>query len=368
MNSNFVNEYTHSLDLNPTNFRNKHLSNKIGDFYVLTVSNHAKKFESESPFILQNTVRTKESLMSLPIFSEAVSGSNTFMVWEQTYQENKAMFLRMRQNARNDLITRIARNIVAYLLSKYVDQLGLPINPLLKDTDSIERAIVRVSNLLRKETFLVNNSVWENFCQLMNLFLKDWVLMDIEKSVGQKQMETMNELEINELFSQFFMKSFSENQTFLANYFEYINGYFKAWLKDIMLSMNLENFSIKEVADFLNIKEAFLPEKSILPPAKDITFTLLEKGYLLVMSNAPYQSVRESLIKKSFEKQTGTPWPTAPLNKGNVKGTVQLKPNQLKNGYLKESHSTVQEAWVQVKELSELVVDVFDALCSIFLS
>src|SRR5690625_7032666 len=81
-------------------------------------------------------------------------------------------------------------------------------------------------------------------------------------------------------------------------------------------------------------------------------------NYLSIMSNVVYQTIRESLSNQHFQLNDDSPWPTVSVEKRSLKGSIQIK----------SDNCSVNNTWQQAKAMSELDVDVFDALCSFFIS
>src|SRR5699024_10008884 len=66
-----------------------------------------------------------------------------------------------------------------------------------------------------------------------------------------------------------------------------------------------------------------------------------------------------------FDYSGYSPWPTAHINKKTIEGTIQIVPyGQVQ----KIDQMKVLESREWINDLSEIDCDVFDALCSLFLS
>ncbi len=93
-------------------------------------------------------------------------------------------------------------------------------------------------------------------------------------------------------------------------------------------------------------------------------------GHLTVMSSAHYHALREALYKNTFRKVEGTPWPTAPLQKGSAVGQAQLRPPAADAQSLlapDEMERWAAIMWQQREELTDLDADALDALSAIWL-
>lgn len=351
-----------------TNQLIKNWSSKINDFQVLVIYNEEGKYPNIDLSTILRKNNIKGSIIDIPIFKNNIE-SETFIIWQQSYRENKELFFKLRLNARNELTLRIAKVIVAYLLNKYEKYSATTINnhSRLKEKKYIDQLIQKFDNLLKQDTFLADYEVWDDFCKWFKKYLTDWVMEDMEETIGLGIIEKMDKNQINELFHKYITKSISGNSQFMFNFKNIVSSYVQKWITNIISTMGIENISLDKTVRLLNLKESTIAVSKEVSE-KDITITLINQGNLVVMSNVAYQSVRESISNNSFESYHYTPWPTALLNKGSIKGIVQLKPLRIKMNNDTKDQIMVQQSWDQVDNLSELDVDVFDALCSLYLS
>lgn len=351
-----------------TNHLIRNWSSKVNDFQVLVIYDEEEKHHDNGLSNILNKNNIKGSIMNFQIFQDTIE-SETYIIWQQSYQENKGLFFKLRLNARDQLILRIAKAIVAYLLNKYEEypETSIKDHPRLNENKYIDQLIQKFDYILKNDTFLAEYEVWDNFCKWFKNYLTDWVLEDMEETIGLSRLEEMAENQINELFHNFITKNLSENSQFMFKFTNIVNSYVQNWITKIISTMDIENTSMDKTAKLLDLKEKDMTISKKIP-RKDITITLLNQGNLVVMSNVVYQSVRESLSNNRFESYDYTRWPTALVSKGSIKGIVQLKPLGIKMNDDAGDQTMIQQSWAQAKELSELDVDVFDALCSFYLS
>ncbi|WP_191991733.1 helix-turn-helix domain-containing protein [Bacillus aerolatus] len=348
-------------ELNSKNSFSKQLSGKIENFLILCIEEQDHKSAAESKL---EAGQAKSSMSALPIFTE-ISGTNSFIIWERVYQQSAQVFNSLRVASRNRLIRQIADNIVTYLLMKY-KKLSPALSTILNDERKRMLAVQTIEAMLKKDTFLVNADVWENFCNWFRAHLTEWVLEEMTQSVGSEQLESLNKKELNELFYQYISKNLSGDIDFLTRFAAIVNSYTVDWVKRISQSLNLENCALHEIETILNLnKGASFQEFTPLSPTND--FTLTVQDYVFVMNSAPYQSVRESLYKKNFAAAHSF-WPAASISKGSIEGMLQIKPLQKGSYPLAKENASVQEAWEQAEALSDLDADIFDILCTNFLT
>ena len=348
----------------------RNLSSEINDFQVIYIPQNETVSAGESVSESSSDSISDKNEPNTKVF-HSNSKINTFVIWEQAYQENEGLFLNLRLAARNELIIRIGENIVGYLMGKYESSNKSSIKEKAKLTDKmfINQLKEKVYLILKEDTFLGDNRIWEDFCSWFRSHLTDWILEDMEKKIGVYEMHKFNKSELNEAFYKYITGNFSKDATFMERFTKIINEYTEVLIEKIIKLMDRDTFSIEKIKELFGLEGG---DFSMAPPKyvgeKDITYTLIDQGNLLVMSNAPYQSVREVLSKRKFESCNHTPWPTAKIKKGTIEGMVQIipySPNQMNLAVDKEA---VKEVWKQSEELSELDVDIFDALSAIFLA
>jgi len=95
-----------------------------------------------------------------------------------------------------------------------------------------------------------------------------------------------------------------------------------------------------------------------------------EEEWINILSSAFYHATREALSLNTFVKSDGSPWPTAPLNRGGASGLAQLVPPLIQDEPLMPAEDVdrwVEIMWKQREELSDLDADALDMLCHIWL-
>jgi hypothetical protein len=97
---------------------------------------------------------------------------------------------------------------------------------------------------------------------------------------------------------------------------------------------------------------------------------LLDNGYLTVMNALVYEVLRELLATASFDRVEDCPWPAAVIQKGHLRGHVQLRPPAVDACPLMPAEEVERWSgvmWRQQQELSDLDADVLDLLSAIWL-
>lgn len=324
---------------------------RINQYVVLCIYETEKKpkMEKQDDFVL----------LTLPLQQKV--DSNTFIIWERTYKESEELFINLRKTSRNRMIKWIANTIVDFLLKKYEEQQDITTwNVKMYPNLQIEDYVERIEKMIRANTFLSDESTWEELSAAIRIQLTEWVLEEMEKTYGLQIMELMSNEELNDVFYQMITKKFSSDNVFLSKYIKVVNDYTAQWINSIIASMKLSDYTKVDIEDLLQISN--IQDQKSNTSRKDLLVSLTVNQQLQVMNNAPYQYVREALYKKNFVTLSDTPWPTTPLIKGNLEGSIQFRPFQNTN-----IPSVWEEAVQQANSVTDLEVDMFDALCSHFL-
>src|SRR5699024_8796006 len=116
-NNTFQTDNIHFPHNKNTNYLNNRWSNQINDFQVLVIYDEEEKHFDNG---LNSKNDKSKNIVNIPIFQGAIQ-SETFIIWQRSYKENKELFFKLRLKARDELILRIAKLIVTYLLTKYED-------------------------------------------------------------------------------------------------------------------------------------------------------------------------------------------------------------------------------------------------------
>ncbi|NHC42479.1 helix-turn-helix transcriptional regulator [Bacillus sp. MM2020_1] len=352
------------LDCRDFNELSKLLSGKIDNFLVLCVYEQDNKKQHDKGIKIK---QLQGSLTAIPLFTE-ISGSKSYIIWERVYQESAHVFDSLRLIARNRLIRQIAENIVMNLLIKY-KRYSPAITTILNDNGLKDRSVQYFEDILKRDTFLMHDDVWQNFCDWFRVHLTEWVLNEMIQSIGSSRLVELDKNELNELFYQYLSLNLSVNVDFLTRFTSIVNTYTLDWVKKIITFLKLDDCTLQQIEVMLNLKEvtSFF-EFPLTAPMNELTYNFAVHDCLFVMNNAPYQSVREIFYKTCFHPDESFLWPTAPLVKGSVEGILQMKPCKKDHYSFNKDHSIVKDTWVEAQSLTDLGADIFDALCTFFLS
>lgn len=337
-----------------------HVISRIDDFHILCIPDtHYESYylkEHAKDLLYGN----KESI---PLFSDALV-AKTFIVSESSYNENEALFYTIRKRAREDIITRVASGVTAYFLSEYAELIrsSIPHNPQLKNIELLDVSVRKINKLLKRDTFLAEEAAWDRFYQWYKSYITNRIIRETVEEKGMYALIQAEQTALNELFQGRLMKQIKENPNLMASSIGPVEQYLYQWMEDLVPSLYDQHPADIHLELFLGLetKEADLPQSSIALP---ITMT---DQYLSVMSNVVYQSIREVLSNQGFQKDKISTCLTVQLQKRTLEGKVQIIP------FGKESESGrdafMQSSYKQTVSITELDVDIFDALCSLFIS
>jgi len=342
------------------------LVSKINNFHVLCVCDSETRLNSRNYLksLANDLLRGKKT--DIPIFSSKRE-AETFFVWEDTYQENSKLFFKLRQTARDNLIFHISVRLAAHFLKEYSTFIKTSVlcHPEFKNKDLLDTSITKLENLLRSSTFLAEDVTWDHFCRWFKYYLTVQVLAEMERTMGRRELEGLQDADLNDQFYNNITRHLQMDSDFMDNFTKSTEQYLQQWFQQVIFSIDADRFSVNDMKTFLEVKRVVFRDEKELQMEKSVPLTLINQDYLTVMSNVAYQSVREVLSNKNFDDSVYSTWPTAHINKKTIEGTIQIVPyGQVQ----KIDQMKVLESREWINELSEIDCDVFDALCSLFLS
>ncbi|HLR40099.1 MAG TPA: helix-turn-helix transcriptional regulator [Virgibacillus sp.] len=336
-----------------------HVISRIDDFHILCIPDTQYESYYLKDYAKDLLYGNKESI---PLFSDALV-AKTFVVSESSYNENEALFYAIRKRAREDIITRVASGVTAYFLSEYAELIrsSIPRNPKLKNIDLLDVSVRKINKLLKRDTFLAKEAAWDRFYQWYKSYITKRI---IRETVEEKGMYTLIQAEktaLNELFQDRLVKQIKESPTLMASSIGPVEQYLYHWMEDLVPSLYDQHPADVHLELFLGLetKKVASPQSSIALPI------MMTDQYLSVMSNVVYQSIREVLSNQCFQKDKISPSLTVHLQKRTLEGKVQIIPFGKEAEFGK--NASIQ-SYKQTVSITELDVDIFDALCSLFIS
>lgn len=333
--------------------------NKIYDFHILYVYNDEKDDNYLKKYAKEIIYGEKETI---PLFSNVLEGE-TFVVTKTAYNQNERLFNVLRQSARDNMFKRLVNGVTASYLSDYANIIEtlIPSVPRLKNKELLDISVEKVYTLLEKETFLAEESAWSNLYKWFKSYVTQYVVRELTIENGVEKIKQMKQEALNELFQLHLIKHTKKEAPLMINSITIVEQYLQKWIKNIIPLLYEQNPSNHHIEIFLGMKidKGIMLNKNIALP---LTMT---DNYLSLMSNVVYQAIRESLSNQCFQLSDDMPWPAVDVQKHTLKGTILIRPY---SSEVKHNHLSVNKSWKQSKKISELDVDVFDTLCSIFIS
>lgn len=336
-----------------------HVINRIHHFHILCIYDSREK-QNRLKCSAKGIVLGKKC--SIPLFSNEQEGE-TFIISEASYKQNEELFRKLRMTARDDVFTRVATGIAGYFLSEYAGmiQSSMSHHPKLKNLQLLDTSVQKIKSLVKKNTFLAEETAWDTFYNWFRSYLTRQVVREMANELGQKKLEQMEQKALNEMFHHQLIQQIRMDSSLMTDFIKTIEQYLQQWIAKIIPTMDEKHLSNSQLETFLGISDKPI-HNTVTNVAVPVTVT---DSHLSVMSNVVYQSIREALSHHHFQHDDVLPWPTAQIHKGTVKGTVQIKPYGSDEN---PDKTIIPKSWEQAEALSELDVDVFDALSSFFLS
>ena len=139
----------------------------INNFYVLFMFDQQDlPYNYTSLFQQHMTQGTIINLESIDIFSI----SKTFVITEAAYQENEELFYKLRLQARDRTIEKLAKAVIFYVLAQNTENNEM----MLNDQKLLDDALKKTKKIIQESTFIGNPVTWDvfyNWCRLQFISL-----------------------------------------------------------------------------------------------------------------------------------------------------------------------------------------------------
>mgnify|MGYP006865373009 CR=1 FL=1 len=311
------------------------LRERIQDFQVIILYDREKNAFNHDYLLTFPSKNLKEKISGNQIFPRIKS--QTFIIWQEAYDENRALFYKLRLRARTEMHLRLTEFMVAKYFSKHEKLLN---EAFQKNTISkwqlLNDLFHKYEVFIEKNTKIKDETTWELFSQWFKHYLSENIIEELLIAYPYHQLAAMPEQELNQLFFNSMNHNFSENSLFMNKFIQVVNNYLSEWMTSLF------DHAINDTA--------------MIPEVKAIEATIkfkrtIEEHYLIVMSNLLYQSVVEVISNQGIQKRVNNYYPDARIDHPYLQAVLQYRND--------DEH---------YKELSELEVDLLDILCHFILS
>lgn len=333
------------------------LRKRIDDFQVIILYDRQQNHFDYHYLVNFPSEKIKKKVRNEHIFPRIKS--ETFIIWQHAYKENKDLFYKLRLRARNEMLQRLTEFMVAKFFSMHENEL----TPLLKNKPTLKwellnKVFKKYETLLKENTRLDDEEAWEGFSKWFKQYLQHHIIHEMIRLFGEQKLMTMEQEALNQLFFQCMNNNLADNDHFMNEFTNVVNRYLANKIDDFVGIPAIENQSI-----FAFIEELKMGHEQI--EVHDFKASV-KNNYLIVMSNTIYQFIIEAISNKQFQKVEDSAWPTAMIANHLVNGRIQLIP--LKTDGSQAQFTNLEQAlWQRVEGLSELDVDIMDVICHLYL-
>lgn len=340
-----------------TNHNFEAIRKQIDDFQVIILYDRQQNHFDYHYLVNFPSEKIKKKVHNDYIFPRIKS--ETFIIWQHAYSKNIDLFYKLRLRARNEMLQRLAEFMVAKFFSMNENELA----PLLKDKPTLKwellnKVFKKYETLLKENTRLNDEEAWQGFSEWFKQYLQYHIIHKMIRLFDEQKLLAMEKEALNRLFYQCMNDNLSDNDHFMNEFTNVVNRYLANKIDDFVGSQAIENQFIFEL-----IEELEMGHRQV--EVNDFK-TLVKDKYLIVMSNVIYQFIVEAISNKQFERVDHGIYPTAIITNHLVNGRVQLLPKKTANKKERLSYLE-QELWQRVESLSELDVDIMDAICHLYL-
>lgn len=329
------------MNLNRSLQNRQTIAQRIEEFYILCIYPYSYKRKQVN--LSEKTYDQSKVIVLNDTIHEA-SLSKSFIVWAKNYEQNEALFYNIRMQARQETVIELSKSLVAYSVEQ-----EKALEKKLKNPLVLEGILEELQKIIHNSSFITEQR-WNSFFAQLTNEVKFYIVERILQQTQFSDLQKLNDEELNYLFFDFISLQLDGETDFTQFMVEATNRHMEQWLVEIIAELTKLNLLTQVFSKLTGVRG------KISGFAEQFT---VEK-HLFVMNNLPYQIVRETIYKNNFTTSYASPFPTAQIIKGNTEGFIEINP-------IIGEHP-IQYAWEQILTISDIDVDVFDALCNIYLS
>lgn len=283
------------------------LTQRIKPFQVMVLYNKEKNHFDYEYLAHFPHHYVKEKVAQKDIFP--LFQSETFIIWQNTYEQNYHLFYKLRLRAREEMMSRVTEFLVAkFFVTHETSLISLLQSDYRRKWNFIEALYDEFGTLLENETKLTSELSWNQFNKWFTSYLTQKILKMMENEHGERTLQNMSESDLNQLFYQEMNRNLAENHKFLQQFTTMVNRYLEKGMEQFFDFVLQSSSTLKSLLKTYQIKFPITGEMD------------LKEKYFTGMSNALYQCIVENLSKwdrKCKESKMS-------FNMGKMKGEMQV--------------------------------------------
>lgn len=326
----------------------------IQNFYVLFIFD---ELETQYDYYSLYKKHISEGTIVALDQNDIFSTSKSFVLSEEAYLQNEELFYKIRIQARNRTIEKMAKSVIFYVVAQNDHEN----HSILSNQQLLDEALVKTKRIIQKSTFISDSITWDYFyswCreQLMTLVFEEMVITN-----GVNGLKKLTPPQINDSFFELLTTNLTRNKEFINKFSRAVDLYIQEWQRKIIHELN------NNIQTYLRIEHA-VEKKKVKQVERDFIQMTAVPNYIFVLNSISYHAVREAIYRRDFTQDEPDSWPKYNFIKGKTKGHIRIIPKvendkntiNLNGNSLIVAHNIVQQ-------LSTIDVDVLDILCSLFL-
>ena len=347
----------YDLLLNDTNDKKssfEDLVNKIDDFQVIILYDREQSHFDYNYLMNFPTDNLKRKIENNSIFPRIKS--ETFIVTDEKYQENFALFYKLRVKARQQMLVKITEFMTAKFFSSNESYL-IPLldnKPMLK-WDILNSLFAKYETMLKENTQLSADHAWAGLSEMFKPYLLNHAMQELVEIHGIEYLSSIDTRQLNKLYFTQMNANFESNDSFLDDFTKAVNVFMKKWISELLFTFEVEKDSMKGINELLGISAPTGVHKQFEATVRSNNF--------IVMSNPVYQFITEAMSNRKFKLRDDSIWPKAIIQSNMLGGYVQLLPHE-------DEQTSTCAAIVQdvASSITEADVDIMDVLCHLYLA
>lgn len=283
--------------------------------------------------------------------------SKSFVLSEEAYLQNEEIFYKLRIQARNFTIEKMAKSVIFYVIA----QNDNATHSILKNQQLLDEALKKTIRIIRKSTFISDPITWDYFYSWCRTQLTTLVFEEMVITNGVNGIKKLTPQQLNVLFFELLTTNLTSNVEFINKFSRAVDLYIQEWQRKVIHELN------NNIQTYLRI-EHVVEKKEIKGAERDFLKMTTVPNHILVLNSVAYHAVREAMYRRDFTQGEPDSWPKYNFIKGNTKGHVRIIPKiEEDKNRMNLNEDSLLMAHNIVQQLSTIDVDVLDILCSMFL-
>src|SRR5699024_11353340 len=107
--------------------------------------------------------------------------------------------------------------------------------------------LTNLENFLSSSIFLAENFTLNHFCRWFKYYLTVHVLADMERTMGRREVEDLQDADLNDQFYHNITRHLQMDSDFMDNFTNSTEQYLQHWFQEVIFSIDADRFSVNDM-------------------------------------------------------------------------------------------------------------------------